>query len=181
MDDDIALDKVGRYGCLAVEAIYNCYNTTDPVAFKLAPTVDREYARMLRPIALSEAVPALLEALSLPRLSLSKYFEVVHPFSKAGDAAAMPDPERTAALYGARLGLDMKLDRTIAALGTRFLFFRTGGLVFEVKAVLSGVYLLKKKLLVWHSRSRYTRLTQIYRASRRVYSQGSPAGFHLCG
>ena len=45
---------------------------------------------------------------------------------------ATPDPERTAALYGARLGLDMKLDRTIAALGTRFLFFRTGDLVFEV-------------------------------------------------
>lgn len=45
---------------------------------------------------------------------------------------ATPDPERTAALYGARLGLDMKLDRTIEALGTRFLFFRTGGLVFEV-------------------------------------------------
>ncbi|EKS39639.1 VOC family protein [Afipia broomeae] len=45
---------------------------------------------------------------------------------------ATPDPERTAALYGARLGFDMKLDRTIEALGTRFLFFRTGGLVFEV-------------------------------------------------
>lgn len=45
---------------------------------------------------------------------------------------ATPDPERTAALYGARLCLDMKLDRTIAALGTRFLFFKTGGLVFEV-------------------------------------------------
>ncbi len=45
---------------------------------------------------------------------------------------ATPDPERTAALYGARLGLDMKLDRTIAALQTRFLFFKTGGLVFEV-------------------------------------------------
>ena len=45
---------------------------------------------------------------------------------------ATPDPERTAALYGARLGLDMKLDRTIPTLGTRFLFFRTGGLVFEV-------------------------------------------------
>ena len=43
-----------------------------------------------------------------------------------------PDPERAAALYGARLGLDMKLDRTVAALQTRFLFFRTGGLVFEI-------------------------------------------------
>jgi catechol 2,3-dioxygenase-like lactoylglutathione lyase family enzyme len=45
---------------------------------------------------------------------------------------ATPDPERAAALYGARLGLDMKLDRTIAALQTRFLFFRVGGLVFEI-------------------------------------------------
>ncbi len=45
---------------------------------------------------------------------------------------ATPDPERAAALYGARLGLDMKLDRTIAALQTRFLFFRRGGLVFEI-------------------------------------------------
>lgn len=43
-----------------------------------------------------------------------------------------PDPERAAALYGARLGLDMKLDRTVAALQTRFLFFRTGGLVVEI-------------------------------------------------
>lgn len=43
-----------------------------------------------------------------------------------------PDPERAAALYGARLGLDMKLDRTVATLQTRFLFFRTGGLVFEI-------------------------------------------------
>ena len=45
---------------------------------------------------------------------------------------ATPDPERAAALYGARLGLDMKLDRTIAALQTRFLFFRVGSLVFEI-------------------------------------------------
>lgn len=45
---------------------------------------------------------------------------------------ATPDPDRAAALYGARLGLDMKLDRTVDALGTRFLFFKVGGLVFEI-------------------------------------------------
>lgn len=45
---------------------------------------------------------------------------------------ATPDPDRAAALYGARLGLDMKLDRTVAALGTRFLFFRVGEVVFEI-------------------------------------------------
>ena len=45
---------------------------------------------------------------------------------------ATPDPERAAGLYGARLGLDMRLDRTIPTLQTRFLFFKGGGLVFEI-------------------------------------------------
>lgn len=43
-----------------------------------------------------------------------------------------PNPDRAAALYGARLGLDLRLDRTAEEWKTRFLFFRTGGLTFEV-------------------------------------------------
>lgn len=43
-----------------------------------------------------------------------------------------PNPDRAAALYGARLGLDLRLDRTAPEWKTRFLFFRTGGLTFEV-------------------------------------------------
>jgi len=43
-----------------------------------------------------------------------------------------PNPDRAAALYGARLGLDLALDRTAPEWKTRFLFFRTGGLTFEV-------------------------------------------------
>lgn len=43
-----------------------------------------------------------------------------------------PNPDRAAALYGARLGLDFKLDRTAEQWKTRFLFFRTGGLTLEV-------------------------------------------------
>ena len=42
------------------------------------------------------------------------------------------DPERAAALYGARLGLRFALDRTAEQWNTRFLFFRTGGLTLEV-------------------------------------------------
>jgi catechol 2,3-dioxygenase-like lactoylglutathione lyase family enzyme len=45
---------------------------------------------------------------------------------------ATPDPERAAALYGARLGLDMALDRTNPAWGARLMFFRCGDLVVEV-------------------------------------------------
>ena len=41
-------------------------------------------------------------------------------------------PNRAAALYGARLGLDMRLDRTEPKWGTRLMFFRCGDLVVEV-------------------------------------------------
>jgi catechol 2,3-dioxygenase-like lactoylglutathione lyase family enzyme len=41
------------------------------------------------------------------------------------------DPERAAALYGARLGLDMALDRSHAEWG-RLMFFRCGDLIVEV-------------------------------------------------
>jgi catechol 2,3-dioxygenase-like lactoylglutathione lyase family enzyme len=43
-----------------------------------------------------------------------------------------PDPDRAAALYGARLGLDMRLDRSNAAWGTRLMFFRCGDLIVEL-------------------------------------------------
>lgn len=40
------------------------------------------------------------------------------------------DMERTAALYGARLGLDMRLDRRVG--DRRLMFFRCGGLIVEI-------------------------------------------------
>jgi catechol 2,3-dioxygenase-like lactoylglutathione lyase family enzyme len=43
-----------------------------------------------------------------------------------------PDPERAAALYGARLGLDMRLDRSSPDWGVRLMFFRCGDLIVEV-------------------------------------------------
>jgi catechol 2,3-dioxygenase-like lactoylglutathione lyase family enzyme len=43
-----------------------------------------------------------------------------------------PDPERATALYGARLALDMRLDRANPAWGARLLFFRCGDLIVEV-------------------------------------------------
>jgi catechol 2,3-dioxygenase-like lactoylglutathione lyase family enzyme len=43
-----------------------------------------------------------------------------------------PDPERATALYGARLALDMRLDRSNPAWGARLLFFRCGDVIVEV-------------------------------------------------
>jgi len=45
---------------------------------------------------------------------------------------ATPNPDRAAALYGARLGLHMALDRTNPAWGMRLMFFRCGDLIVEV-------------------------------------------------
>ncbi|ANP44670.1 VOC family protein [Candidatus Viadribacter manganicus] len=41
-----------------------------------------------------------------------------------------PEPERAAALYGARLGLDMRLDREVV--GRRLMFFRCGSAIVEI-------------------------------------------------
>jgi catechol 2,3-dioxygenase-like lactoylglutathione lyase family enzyme len=44
--------------------------------------------------------------------------------------------ERAAALFGARLGLDLRLDRSNEQWGSRLLFFRCGDLVVEIAASL---------------------------------------------
>jgi len=47
-------------------------------------------------------------------------------------------PNRAAALYGARLGLDMRLDRTEPKWGSRLMFFRCGDLIIEIVHDLKG-------------------------------------------
>jgi catechol 2,3-dioxygenase-like lactoylglutathione lyase family enzyme len=49
-----------------------------------------------------------------------------------------PNPERAVALYGGRLGLDLRLDRTNPQWGTRLLFFRLADAVIEVSADLKA-------------------------------------------
>jgi catechol 2,3-dioxygenase-like lactoylglutathione lyase family enzyme len=46
------------------------------------------------------------------------------------------NPERAVALYGGRLGLDLRLDRANEQWGARQLFFRCGGAVVEIGASL---------------------------------------------
>jgi catechol 2,3-dioxygenase-like lactoylglutathione lyase family enzyme len=48
------------------------------------------------------------------------------------------DPERTIALLAGRLGLELRLDRSNSAWGTRLLFFRCGDLVVEVSHDLAA-------------------------------------------
>src|SRR5206468_240833 len=49
-----------------------------------------------------------------------------------------PNPDRALALYGARLGLDFRLDRSNPEWGSRLLFFRCGDSVVEIGAGLKS-------------------------------------------
>ena len=51
-----------------------------------------------------------------------------------------PNPERALATYGARLGLDLRLDRTAEQWNVRFLFFKLGGVTLEVVHRLGHEY-----------------------------------------
>lgn len=48
------------------------------------------------------------------------------------------NPDRAVALYGARLGLDFRLERSNPQWGSRLMFFRCGGAVVEIGARLGG-------------------------------------------
>lgn len=43
-----------------------------------------------------------------------------------------PDPDRALAFYGARLGLDLRMDRTFTDFGARLMFLRCGDLIVEI-------------------------------------------------
>lgn len=81
LDEQASLDKQGKFGCLAFSGnIYNCYNSADPVAYRLNGTVDQRYATLIRPMPLPGAVNAILDMLKQPRLIVSKLFDAEHPF-----------------------------------------------------------------------------------------------------
>ncbi|KAK4050662.1 hypothetical protein OIV83_003388 [Microbotryomycetes sp. JL201] len=88
---DIALDRAGRYGCMAVDSVYNVFYETDPVAFALNPTVDVEYARLIKPIPIPSTNHTLLENLSETYQRVSKMFT----WTSKGDAGAKKADEET--------------------------------------------------------------------------------------
>lgn len=76
-DNDATSDAVGEDGCLAVEAIYNVYASTDPVSFQMSATADAAYARIVRPVELPRDAAHLPDALDMPRLNISKLLQRV--------------------------------------------------------------------------------------------------------
>ncbi|SGZ01215.1 BQ5605_C033g11133 [Microbotryum silenes-dioicae] len=90
---DIALDRAGRYGCMAIDAVYNVYHETDPVAFALNATVDREYAKLIKPIAIPSTNSTLFENLSDTYSRISNVLDISRFWSS---------PEKNEALEGSK-------------------------------------------------------------------------------
>lgn len=77
-------------------------------------------------------------------------------------------PERAAALYGARLGLELKLDRTNPDWGSRLLFFKCGDLVVEIAHSLKNSDVTapdKAWGLSWH-------VADVAAANKRLANEG---------
>ena len=64
-------------------------------------------------------------------------YAAVSPLSLDHIVIRTPNPERAIALYGGRLGLDMRLDRSNPAWNARLMFFRCGDTTVEIAHVLS--------------------------------------------
>jgi len=63
-EPDVALDRVGKFGCLAVDAIYNIFNPPDPVAYLCNPCVDANLGRTRTPSAIPNVVGGLMDGVS---------------------------------------------------------------------------------------------------------------------
>jgi len=99
-----------------------------------AVATERDGDRLILSMQATHQVPiALVERMAAPEPS---------PLLNSSGAASItaldhvvirtPNPERAVALYGGRLGLDLRLDRSNPDWGSRLLFFRCGDLVVEI-------------------------------------------------
>ncbi|KZT35133.1 hypothetical protein SISSUDRAFT_1064729 [Sistotremastrum suecicum HHB10207 ss-3] len=88
---DEALDRVGVFGCLAVDTLYNVFNTSDPIAYRLNPCVDAEAAQTMLP----SAIPAI-NASMFGNLSnrVSRMFDVM---PKMGFSSSTSPPTSSSA------------------------------------------------------------------------------------
>ncbi|KAK9899575.1 hypothetical protein P389DRAFT_164561 [Cystobasidium minutum MCA 4210] len=83
---DVALDKAGRYGCMAIDSLYNVYNMVDPVACCLNACVDSEYAKIVKPQPVNTITSTLLSDYTA---KVSSFFgSIMSTFGSSSSSAA---------------------------------------------------------------------------------------------
>ena len=68
--DPAIVGERGTYGCLAVDNIYNVMNYSDPIAYRLNPTVDTEYAEGIKVLPIPSATSSLFGSIGSAVLSV---------------------------------------------------------------------------------------------------------------
>ncbi|KIS00050.1 phospholipase [Cryptococcus deuterogattii 2001/935-1] len=74
---DEALDRAGRFGCLAVDSLYNVFYHTDPVAYQLNAAVDSQLASQRPPLAITSMTAPFYAPVADSINSISKYLPVI--------------------------------------------------------------------------------------------------------
>jgi len=67
LDDDNprgVTGQQGTYGCIAVDNVYNVMHYSDPIAYRLNPTVDAEYANSIKRAHVPSTAPTLFSSLA---------------------------------------------------------------------------------------------------------------------
>ncbi|KIM30120.1 hypothetical protein M408DRAFT_328513 [Serendipita vermifera MAFF 305830] len=84
--DDEALDRPGLFGCMAIDSLYNVFQLSDPIAYKLNACVDAARAHELPPIPIPSITGTLLESF---QKGVSKMFDgFLNPFVGQSTAGA---------------------------------------------------------------------------------------------
>ncbi|WVQ93360.1 hypothetical protein IAU59_000428 [Kwoniella sp. CBS 9459] len=70
---DEALDRAGKYGCLAIDSLYNIFYFTDPVAYQLNAAVDSRIAAKRQPLAITSVTAPFYAPVTDSFSTISKY------------------------------------------------------------------------------------------------------------
>ncbi|WRT68907.1 uncharacterized protein IL334_005889 [Kwoniella shivajii] len=70
---DEALDRAGKYGCLAIDSLYNIFYFTDPVAYQLNAAVDVKLAARRPPLAITSVTAPFYAPVTDGFTTISRY------------------------------------------------------------------------------------------------------------
>ncbi|WVQ81546.1 hypothetical protein IAT38_003670 [Cryptococcus sp. DSM 104549] len=70
---DEAMDRAGRFGCMAIDSLYNVFYHTDPVAYQLNAAVDSKLAAQRSPLAITSVTAPFYAPVADGISSISKY------------------------------------------------------------------------------------------------------------
>ncbi|QRV92658.1 phospholipase [Ceratobasidium sp. AG-Ba] len=88
---DEALDRTGIFGCLAVDAVYNIFYPSDPIAYLLNPCVDSEHAKTMTQVTIPSVGTTVLTTIGS---RITRMFDgLALPISSSPSRSNSPAPK----------------------------------------------------------------------------------------